>query len=57
MYWFLWQDVQEEKARIEQRYVKLQDTMRALQSELKSVNFYGDKVPHYIVNDLINVIL
>ncbi|XP_056023116.1 centrosomal protein of 128 kDa-like isoform X2 [Ostrea edulis] len=37
-------DVQEEKARIEQRYVKLQDTMRALQSELKSVNFYGDKI-------------
>ncbi|XP_062604772.1 centrosomal protein of 128 kDa-like isoform X5 [Saccostrea cucullata] len=36
--------VQEEKARIEQRYVKLQDTMRALQSELKSANFYGDKI-------------
>ncbi|XP_061174035.1 centrosomal protein of 128 kDa-like isoform X4 [Saccostrea echinata] len=36
--------VQEEKARIEQRYIKLQDTMRALQSELKSANFYGDKI-------------
>lgn len=38
------QGVQEEKARIEQRYIKLQDTMRALQSELKTANFYGDKV-------------
>lgn len=36
--------VQEEKARIEQRYVKLQETMRALQSELKTTNFYGDKI-------------
>lgn len=36
--------VQEEKARIEQRYVKLQETMRALQSELKTANFYGDKI-------------
>lgn len=36
--------VQEEKARIEQRYVKLQETMRALQTELKTANFYGDKI-------------
>ncbi|XP_078313529.1 uncharacterized protein LOC111129851 isoform X2 [Crassostrea virginica] len=36
--------VQEEKARIEQRYIKLQETMRALQSELKTANFYGDKI-------------
>lgn len=39
--------MQEEKARIEQRYVKLQETMRALQTELKTANFYGDKVCLY----------
>lgn len=47
---FIWsnlQGVQEEKARIEQRYVKLQETMRALQTELKTANFYGDKVCLY----------
>ena len=41
---FLWQYVQEEKSRIEQRYLKLQDTMRALQDEIQSANFCGAKV-------------
>lgn len=38
------QHVQEEKARIEQRYLKLQNTMRSLQDEIQSANFCGAKV-------------
>lgn len=36
--------MREEKAKIEQRYVRLQETMRALQDEIKCANLSGLKV-------------
>lgn len=46
--------VQEEKARIEQRYLRLQDTMRALQDEIQSANFCGAKITE-IENNIHNL--
>ena len=46
--------VQEEKSRIEQRYLKLQDTMRALQDEIQSANFCGAKIAE-IENNMHNL--
>ncbi|VDI54102.1 centrosomal protein CEP128 [Mytilus galloprovincialis] len=46
--------VQEEKARIENRYLKLQDTMRALQDEIQSANFCGAKITE-IENNMHNL--
>lgn len=37
-------DVREEKAKIEERYVRLQETMRALQDEIKCANLSGLKI-------------
>lgn len=48
------QYVQEEKSRIEQRYLKLQDTMRALQDEIQSANFCGAKIAE-IENNMHNL--
>lgn len=39
--------VQEEKARIEDRYLRLSETMRALQEEIKSANIGGNKVSEF----------
>ncbi|XP_060079570.1 centrosomal protein of 128 kDa-like [Ylistrum balloti] len=39
--------VQEEKARIEDRYLRLSETMRALQEEIKSANIGGNKVNNF----------
>ncbi|XP_033735159.1 centrosomal protein of 128 kDa-like isoform X2 [Pecten maximus] len=39
--------VQEEKARIEDRYLRLSETMRALQEEIKSANIGGNKATEF----------
>ncbi|KAK3093712.1 hypothetical protein FSP39_019141 [Pinctada imbricata] len=37
-------DVREEKAKIEERYVRLQSTLKSLQDEITSANFAGEKL-------------
>ncbi|KAL5009134.1 hypothetical protein ScPMuIL_014715 [Solemya velum] len=47
-----WKDAQKEKDKIEERYLRLQETMRSLQEEIHSVNFSKSRLNEIERNSL-----